>query len=594
MLSKSQISHNVMKYRKEGNLEIAIEEATRGTQLYSKNNFFYKIKGDLLLEQRMFSEAADVYTVFLECLTEDNIQSFRHFVKFWRSYLQNVDSSEAQKLYQNIKKRVDNGSFDIAVCRELVKLFWRERTEPDISFQDLIERDNQYVSKWIKDLEKSMRLWKMFSFLYWFDERIESGDIDLEKNRCIVRNALYTVSVMERYGLYQEAIKLVEWVLRKSSDEVAIRSLFRLCRKIGSYESADKYLSIHPEAVDRGQFNIQYELFYYYLSLRDEERLQRTLQYLRQSAGRSIPISRTLQSFYIRLGKFDEAQDIQKNISFMLEREQSKKKRSPKGEAEEIEATEGTFHAYKNIVSEQEHTRQLNAMKELLRGFSHELGQPITNIRYGIQLYQMKMQRHMESPEMLNTLLNNILKQTERLHGLLKIFSPVVDGKEEKRTFNCINSIRQVFDDMQPRLEKIGICYDIEGIESFYVYGDPIKFDQVFYNLIINSADELINRSGEKKIFVNTEIINGQLRIIFRDNGGGIPKDISRKIFHPFFSTKTKDVSDSGTGLGLYIVWNIIKMYRGTIYVNSRYMSGAEFIITLPKGEMKYVSNTYR
>jgi signal transduction histidine kinase len=580
-----------MTYRKEGDFEKAAEEADKGIALYPQDNFYYKIKGDLLLEQRIYTKAADAYKDFLEHLNESKLQYFRHFAKFWKFYSQSVDYVEKNKLYQDIKDRANNDKYNTLVCRELVRLFWNEKIETDVSFEYVIKKNNKHFVKWLRNHEESKQLWEMYCFLFWLNESIVMDVLKIENNRCVVRNVLYTVSVMERFGLYKEGVELVSWFLKRSSDEVAVRSLFRLCRKIGSYEAADKYLSANPNIVDKAKFNIQYELFYYYLSSGDEEHLQKTLRCLRQSANDSIPISRTVQNFYIQLGKFDDAQDMQKNISKLRAKKEYSK--TAEGEAEAIEATEGVLYTFKNIVTEQEHARQLIAVKELLRGFSHELGQPITNIRYGIQLYQMKMERHMESVEELNALLDNILKQTERLHRLLNIFSPIVDGKNGNMFFNCINNIHQVFEDMRPRLEKLGICYDITGVESFIVYGDPVKFDQVFYNLVANSADELVNKLGFKQILVNAAMSGDRLRISFRDNGKGIPKEICRKIFHPFFSTKNKNFSDGGTGLGLYIVWNIIKMYGGSIYVNSKCLGGAEFIIIMNKGEVKDVPDTY-
>ncbi len=62
-----------------------------------------------------------------------------------------------------------------------------------------------------------------------------------------------------------------------------------------------------------------------------------------------------------------------------------------------------------------------------------------------------------------------------------------------------------------------------------------------------------------------------------RDTGCGIPKDIQRKIFDPFFSTKAR-----GTGLGLAIVHHIIESHRATIDIESRPDEGTEIAMTYP------------
>lgn len=56
-----------------------------------------------------------------------------------------------------------------------------------------------------------------------------------------------------------------------------------------------------------------------------------------------------------------------------------------------------------------------------------------------------------------------------------------------------------------------------------------------------------------------------------------------------YYSTKDKEKSDGGEGLGLYIVWNILKMYGGKIKVNSAYQDGADFLIQIPEGGNKNV-----
>ena len=586
MLDRYQISQAIFQYRKEGNLEAAVQEAEQGISNYPELNFFYKIKGDLLLEQRMFAQAATSYALFLEHLDETDIQYFKHFAKFWKMFRINVELEEVQQLFRALKQRFNAGAYNMLVRRELGRLLWREETETVFFGEKLIQQKNKDFVRWIVGHEKSGSLWDVYLLLYWIDANVSDKNISFENTR-MVRNALYAVSVMEHYDLYPEAIRLVECVLESESDDVAVRTLFRICRKMSNYSAADRYLEANPDVSNQARFNIQYELFYYYLSSGDEEHLQKTLHYLQNNASGSIPISRTLQKFYVRLGRFDDALQIRGHISRLLEEKKEGRKgsRSNKETKEEIEAEEEIWYTLKDMISEQEHTRQLIAIKELLRGFSHELGQPITNIRYGIQLYQMKMERHMESPQALQVLLENVLKQTDRLHSLLKRFAPVVAGKNENQKFDCMESIRHVFDDMKPRLEKIGICYEIQGEGSFCIIGDPVRFDQIFYNLIVNSADALRNlHVEEKKITVKVSLEGQKICIAFRDTGEGIPKELSRKIFHPFFSTKSDDSSDSGAGLGLYIVWNVLKMYGGSIRLNHKYLEGAEFLITLPKG----------
>ena len=75
--------------------------------------------------------------------------------------------------------------------------------------------------------------------------------------------------------------------------------------------------------------------------------------------------------------------------------------------------------------------------------------------------------------------------------------------------------------------------------------------------------------------------------ITFEDNGIGIKPEYMGKIFEPFFTTKecSNDENGGGEGLGLYIIWNIVRMFDGNIKVDKKYQNGARFIINILKKE---------
>ncbi|CAB1056179.1 Two-component system sensor histidine kinase [Olavius sp. associated proteobacterium Delta 1] len=104
----------------------------------------------------------------------------------------------------------------------------------------------------------------------------------------------------------------------------------------------------------------------------------------------------------------------------------------------------------------------------------------------------------------------------------------------------------------------------------------PQQLNQVFMNLFVN-ATQAIKEKGS--IDIRTRCIDDQVEIRIRDTGCGIPEDQLSKVFDPFFTTKTVG---KGTGLGLNVVYNIIKKHHGRIHVNSKIGEGTEFIIQIP------------
>lgn len=92
-----------------------------------------------------------------------------------------------------------------------------------------------------------------------------------------------------------------------------------------------------------------------------------------------------------------------------------------------------------------------------------------------------------------------------------------------------------------------------------------------FAGLLQSSHPELI----AENLFYNIKM----------DDGPGIPKENQKKIFEPFFSTKDPTSGNGGEGLGLFIVWNVLKIFNGIIYVDSHYKNGAKFnILITPQG----------
>lgn len=576
---EQQIASKILICYREGRVEKAIELAREAVKKYPAFESFSCILGDMLFEEGDYETAGMAYTDFLLKIS-NNVRYFKKFADFWEKYKSAADFGQAQKVYDRIEKLFEQDKFSLELKKRITSLMFDFDESRNLQFRDA-EKNESSLTKWINKKEEEKEQWEIYCFLFW---EKQNG----YHNRQTYQRDKKLVAIMEKYELYDMALEVTECMLDYVTDEVVTRTLFRLCRKINDYTKADEYMKKNSQVSNNGGFNIQYEFVYYYLEKGDENNLLGTLKKIRNSAESSLPISRTLQNFYVKLGMIDDAVDMRKHIAELQKNRKGNKKNrdiDTKGVEEEKETEEVFWDTIKDMVSEQEHNRQLIAMKEILKGFSHELGQPVTNIRYGVQLYQMKIERGLNTKENLEELLNNVLNQTVRMDRLLKRVSPIVSSKSVEAPFNCIEHIRTVFEDMRGRLDSIGIETTIGGTSSFMLYGDSVQFEQVITNLVSNAIDELREKPGRKEITVICREQAKRLDIQFRDNGRGIPEEMANKIFNPFYSNKGKENSDGGEGLGLYIVWNILKIYGGKIRVNSAYKAGAEFLIQIPKGE---------
>lgn len=177
--------------------------------------------------------------------------------------------------------------------------------------------------------------------------------------------------------------------------------------------------------------------------------------------------------------------------------------------------------------------------------------------------------------------MDGIIIQTSRIGKLLNRFAPIVSSKNQKEYFNVYNEIITIFEELSMRLNNEGIEYTIVGDKDAKLYGEAIQFSQVFYNLIINAIYAINKKEIRGIINIEIQVQGEDLIIYFSDNGIGIPKEIQKKIFDPFYSTKRKESEEGGEGLGLYIVWNILKMFNGKISVDPHYTNGARFVIKI-------------
>ncbi len=143
------------------------------------------------------------------------------------------------------------------------------------------------------------------------------------------------------------------------------------------------------------------------------------------------------------------------------------------------------------------------------------------------------------------------------------------------------------------------------GTDLGFIRVDPVQFSQVIINLAVNAKDAM-KGNGTLIISTRTEPMNepyqfgsdivkpGEFVVIdVKDTGCGIPKENLNRIFEPFFSTK-QNVVGSGTGLGLSMVYGIVRQTEGFIKVDSAVGEGTTFSIHLPRFETNIDENETR
>ena len=220
-------------------------------------------------------------------------------------------------------------------------------------------------------------------------------------------------------------------------------------------------------------------------------------------------------------------------------------------------------------------SRKLAALGTLLSGVAHELNTPLSNASSTCQIILEDLDEL--DPDVLKEMIDQIDKEIWRARDIVKTLLDFSRNKNyEPQNWLLSQLIEETLIMARAKLSsKISIDVDIP--QNLMIYVDKQRFQQALLNLISNAIDA-IDKEGKIKIYAKEDKDRYGVSIFVEDNGCGIPKDIQDKIFDPFFSTK----GTKGTGLGLYIVNEIVARHGGTISLESEPKKGTKFCLFFP------------
>jgi signal transduction histidine kinase len=231
----------------------------------------------------------------------------------------------------------------------------------------------------------------------------------------------------------------------------------------------------------------------------------------------------------------------------------------------------------------------LAALTTLSAGVAHEIKNPLTSIDIHIQLLKREIDR-LEGDESKNmrNLLVIVKEEVDRLNSIVQDFLFAVRPMSMNLGRENVNElITDLVQFMKYELEEADIEVVLELEKDLpTILIDPKYLKQALLNILKNSI-EAIGEGGV--ITLKTYSSNdGDVVIEVVDDGKGIPEEVMGKIFEPYFTTRK-----FGTGLGLVIVYKIVKEFGGDIKVRSEEGAGTTFTVTLPVYEKKSKLLTY-
>ncbi|MBC8440530.1 MAG: two-component sensor histidine kinase [Deltaproteobacteria bacterium] len=214
----------------------------------------------------------------------------------------------------------------------------------------------------------------------------------------------------------------------------------------------------------------------------------------------------------------------------------------------------------------------LSAIGEMTAGVSHEIRNPLGIIKSSAQLLKKKMAKL----DATSTIPDIIVEESARLDNIITDFLDFAKPKiPDLHPCRIEEIIEKNIAYLSPRIEDHNFNIIKEISERLpEIMADSAMLHQAFLNIFINAFQSLKNNGC---LTIRIKYDSGSIIINFIDNGEGIPEQVLKKIWTPFFTTK-----DTGTGLGLGIVKNMIEAHNGTIAITNTETRGANVEIRLP------------
>lgn len=220
---------------------------------------------------------------------------------------------------------------------------------------------------------------------------------------------------------------------------------------------------------------------------------------------------------------------------------------------------------------------RLTSIGQFAAGIAHEIRNPLTGMRTSIQVLENRMCKNYDSSN--ERLFNGVIQEIDRINnlisGLLNFAKPRA-SKFEKT--NLVEVLENTLTLLVKHADENDIEIKVSGCENAEVYADKAQMEQIFLNIIKNSISA-VERSGLVTVCFSNSLGEDGMYVTaeFYDNGCGIQLKDMPKIFHPFFTTKSQ-----GTGLGLSVVYELVKVNHGKIDIQSVEGEGTKVKIEIP------------
>lgn len=248
----------------------------------------------------------------------------------------------------------------------------------------------------------------------------------------------------------------------------------------------------------------------------------------------------------------------------------------PKDEFDELVAS---FSRLQRSLEQQQRrsaaAERVAAWRDVARHVAHEVKNPLAPIRLTVQNLQRARQEHPEAFDRLfeegtQTILEEV-DQLSRLVGEFSEFARLPDPDPAQESLErLLDEVLELF----AADSGLTIVRRSGDVPSVHIDRDQIS--RVFKNIVGNAVDAM-TAARTRELYVETAVVDGYAEIRFADTGPGFVGEAERRVFEPYFTTKSH-----GTGLGMAISFRIVAEHGGEIVAENRSEGGARVTVRLP------------
>jgi signal transduction histidine kinase len=229
----------------------------------------------------------------------------------------------------------------------------------------------------------------------------------------------------------------------------------------------------------------------------------------------------------------------------------------------------------REIERHQNRMEQYVVVGQMASGLAHEIRNPLSIISTSVETI---LKDKLDEKERM-TMLQYIQEEADRINILAnKLLNVNYQRSPEVEMVDLTSIFHKLKAFLEYKLKDKRISFNIKREKPYFFYSDPNLLFQIFLNLALNSIEAIV---GEGEIEVSFIEDHGEVIVVMKDDGPGIPERNKKQIYEPFFTTKR-----NGSGLGLSVTKSLVENLYGYITLLPA-KKGTSFEVFLPSMEVK-------